>query len=128
MKLLLDTHVFLWWATEPEKLSPRAALLCADERNTLHISVASIWEMQIKADLGKLTLSCPLDALIQEQQQHNGLVVLPVLAHHVYALKQLAPIHKDPFDRLLIAQSKTEDMVLLSADGLFKHYDVAVMW
>lgn len=84
--------------------------------------------MQIKADLGKLTLFYPLDALIQEQQQHNGLVVLPVLAHHVYTLKQLAPIHKDPFDRILIAQSKAEDMVLLSADSFFKHYDVAVIW
>jgi PIN domain nuclease of toxin-antitoxin system len=128
MKLLLDTHPFLWWATEPENLSPRVSVLCADERNTLHISVASIWEMQIKADLGKLSLSCPLNELIQEQQQHNGLVVLPAQAQHVYALKHLPPIHKDPFDRLLIAQTKVEEMVLLSADGFFKHYDVAVMW
>lgn len=128
MKLLLDTHVFLWWATEPEKLSPLTAALCADERNSLHISVASIWEMQIKADLGKLSLSCPLDQLIKEQQLQNGLLVLPVQAHHVYALKQLQPIHKDPFDRLLIAQTKAEDIVLLSADGFLKHYDVAVMW
>ncbi len=76
MKLLLDTHVFLWWATEPEKLSPLTAALCADERNSLHISVASIWEMQIKADLGKLSLSCPLDQLIKEQQLQNGLLVV----------------------------------------------------
>jgi len=128
MKLLLDTHVFLWWATEPEKLSPVVAALCADKRNSLHISVASIWEMQIKADLGKLSLSCPLNELIRKQQQHNYLSVLPVQVHHVYALKQLPPIHKDPFDRLLIAQTKVEDMVLLSADGFFKQYDVAVMW
>jgi len=84
--------------------------------------------MQIKADLGKLSLSCPLDELIREQQQHNYLSVLPVQVHHVYALKQLPPIHKDPFDRLLIAQTKVEDMVLLSADGFFRQYDVAVMW
>lgn len=84
--------------------------------------------MQIKSDLGKLTLSDPLDKMIKEQQQTNNLILLPIQASHVYALKKLPAFHKDPFDRLLIAQTKSEEMVLISADGLFKHYDVTVAW
>ena len=105
MKLLLDTHIFIWWADQPEKLSQVALSALEDEANELLLSVASVWEMQIKIQLGKLKISLPLSELIKNQQESNGLTVLPVALPHVLALNTLPFHHKDPFDRLLIAQS-----------------------
>jgi len=105
MKLLLDTHIFIWWADQPETLSPDALSALEDEANELLLSVASVWEMQIKIQLGKLKLSLPLKDLLKNQQETNDLTVLPVTLTHVLALDALPFHHKDPFDRLLIAQS-----------------------
>ncbi|MBK9600358.1 MAG: type II toxin-antitoxin system VapC family toxin [Anaerolineales bacterium] len=85
MKLLLDTHTFLWWDSEPEKLSRRALELCQNPENTLVLSVASIWEMQIKIQLGKLQIKIPLEEMIS-QQQKNGIEILPVEASHIFSL------------------------------------------
>jgi PIN domain nuclease of toxin-antitoxin system len=79
MKLLLDTHAFIWWDSEPAKLSPQVLSLCQDRQNTLLLSVASVWEMQIKLQMGKLKLALPLAELIESQQQTNNLQILPVL-------------------------------------------------
>jgi PIN domain nuclease of toxin-antitoxin system len=128
MKLLLDTHTFLWWATEPTKLSPQIHALCSDTKNDLFLSVASIWEMQIKQDLGKLILKTSLSKMVDEQKTKNSLLILSVQPDHVFGLSGLPTVHKDPFDRILIAQARFEDMILLSVDGVFKQYEVKVIW
>ena len=127
MKLLLDTHIFLWWADQPEKLSQAALSALQDEANELILSVASVWEMQIKIQLGKLKLSLPLKELIKNQQETNDLTVSPVALTHVLALDALPFHHKDPFDRLLIAQSIEEDLTLVSADSQFSAYSVNLL-
>lgn len=128
MRLLLDTHVFIWWDSEPAKLSPRVLALCQDKENTLLLSVASAWEIQFKMQLGKLKLHLPLSHLIQGQQETNALEVLPITLNHALALDALPPHHKDPFDRLLLAQSTVEDLVLVRKDSVFKNYPVEVVW
>lgn len=128
MKLLLDTHAFIWWANEPEKLSQKALIACKDDSNSLILSVISVWEMQIKTQLGKLKISRPVEQLIETQQQGNGLQVLPVELAHVLGLSSLPSHHKDPFDRLLIAQTKVEGATLVSADAIFSSYGVNVLW
>jgi len=127
MKLLLDTHIFIWWADQPEKLSPAALSALEDEANELLLCVASVWEMQIKIQLGKLKLSLPLKELIKSQQETNELTLLPVALTHVLALDALPLHHKDPFDRLLIAQSTEEDLTLVSADSQFSAYPAKLL-
>src|SRR5207249_3885037 len=100
MKLLLDTHTFIWWDGDPGKLSPKALALCKDPANTMLFSVASAWEIQIKVRLGKLDLDSPLANIISNQQALNQLEVLPVNLVHVLALDNLPGHDKDPFDRL----------------------------
>jgi PIN domain nuclease of toxin-antitoxin system len=128
MKLLLDTHTFIWWDSEPAKLSPQVLALCQDRTNSLLLSVASIWEMQIKLQLGKLKLDLPLVEIIEGQQQRNNIEVLPVALAHVLALQNLPPHHKDPFDRLLIAQANVEGATLLCNDPVFAKYPVNTLW
>jgi PIN domain nuclease of toxin-antitoxin system len=127
MKLLLDTHIFIWWADQPEKLSPAALSALEDEANELLLSVASVWEMQIKIQLGKLKLSLPLKELVKTQQQTNDITISPVELTHVLALDALPFHHKDPFDRLLIAQSIEEDLTLVTADSQFSAYSVKLL-
>lgn len=127
MKGLLDTHTFIWWDTQPSKLSARALAFLHDPANTLLVSVVSVWEMLIKSKLAKLTLNAPLASIVA-QQQANGIQVLPVVLDHIWALEILPLHHKDPFDRLLIAQANVEGAVLLSADPVFAQYPVTVLW
>jgi PIN domain nuclease of toxin-antitoxin system len=128
MNLLLDTHVFLWLNDTPEKLSPVALAACQDENNTLFLSLASAWEIQIKQQLGKLELSENLHTLVSTQQQQNGLQLLPIDLAHIEALSQLPTVHRDPFDRLLIAQSIQQHMQIVSADQVFTNYPVKLIW
>jgi PIN domain nuclease of toxin-antitoxin system len=127
MKLLLDTHTFIWMDSEPDKLSPRIRELCQDTENILLVSVASIWEIQIKSQLGKLKLKTPLPDIIR-QQKENGIEILPIEPNHIFALEALPNHHKDPFDRLLIAQAIVEDAVLLTADPLIQQYPIKTEW
>jgi PIN domain nuclease of toxin-antitoxin system len=127
MKLLLDTHIFIWWADHPEKLSATTLSALEDESNELLLSVASVWEMQIKIQLGGLTLSLPLREVLRTQQETNDLTISPVTLTHVLALDALPIHHKDPFDRLLIAQSIEEDLTLVSADSQFSSYSVKLL-
>jgi len=124
MKLLLDTHVFIWWDSEPSKLSQHALALCQDRANELLLSMASVWEMQIKFQLGKLDLAVPLDKLIQRQQELNGVEMLPITLQHVLALHNLPQHHRDPFDRLLVAQSNVENVRLVTNDPMIVKYPV----
>jgi PIN domain nuclease of toxin-antitoxin system len=128
MRLLLDTHTFIWWDSDPEKLSSKALALCQDRSNTILLSVVSVWEMQIKSQLGKLKLKSPLREVVESQCKTNGLEVLPIDLEHVLALQTLPTPHKDPFDRLLIAQANAEKAILVSNDPLFEQYPVRVMW
>src|ERR1700730_266071 len=127
MKLLLDTHICIWWAAQPKNLSPAALSALEDETNELLLSVASVWEMQIKIQLGKLKLSLPLRELVKNQQETNNLTVSPVGLPHVLALEALPFHHKDPFDRLLIAQSIEEGLTLVTADSQFSAYSVKLL-
>lgn len=127
MRLLLDTQIFVWWDSEPEKIPLRLLQLCEDPDHTLVLSVASVWEMQIKAQLGKLDMGRPLAEIITEHQQENLLELLPVELVHVLALSQLPLHHKDPFDRLIIAQAIAEQLTLLSVDRILAEYPVSIV-
>lgn len=122
----MDTQIFIWWDSEPEKLPAGVLRICEDEANTLVLSVASVWEMQIKMQLGKLDLERPLHEIIHEQERSNRVELLPVEAQHVFGLQQLSFYHKDPFDRLLIAQAIIEDMPVLSVDSVFAQYPIRI--
>jgi PIN domain nuclease of toxin-antitoxin system len=128
MNLLLDTHAFIWWDSEPNKLSPKSLALCQDRANTVLLSVTSVWEMQIKLQLGRLRLKFPLAEIVESQQQANNIEVLPILLTHVLALDNLPNYHKDPFDRLLIAQANVEGALLVSNDPVITKYPVEVVW
>lgn len=127
MSLLLDTHAFIWWASAPEKL-PAALLqrLMGDE--PLLLSIASLWEMQIKIRLGKLSLHQPLRRVVEEQQAANGIRLLPIEPRHLWALDGLPAAHGDPFDRLLIAQAHCDELILVSRDQAFDAYPIRRCW
>jgi len=127
MRLLLDTHAFIWWDKDPARLSPRVLALCRDSTNLLALSFASVWEMQIKTQLGKLDLRVPLNVLIAEQRA-NGVQFLPITLSHIFALEGMPRHHGDPFDRILIAQANAEHMALVSRDRAFGDYLVDVIW
>ncbi len=127
MKGLLDPHAFIWWDSDPSKLSAAALAFLQAPSNTVLLSVVSVWEMLIKLQLGKLALGVALRTILA-QQQANGVQVLPVTLDHVLAVEGLPTPHKDPFDRLLIAQANVEGAVLVSADAIFAQYPVNVLW
>jgi PIN domain nuclease of toxin-antitoxin system len=128
VKLLLDTHTFIWWDSAPAKLSAAALALCGDPANQLVLSVTSLWEIQIKGQLGKLDIRLPLAEIVAHQQETNGLVILPIVQAHVLALEALPLHHRDPFDRLLVAQALVEGAALVSADPVLKAYSVDIRW
>lgn len=128
MRLLLDTHTFIWWDIEPARLSPRALMLCQDPQNQLILSVASVWEMEIKTQLGKLHFDKPLADMIADQQRANKLEILPIMLAHALVIGALPLVHRDPFDRLLIAQAKVESIPIISRDENFTAYPVSVEW
>ena len=128
MRLLLDTHTLLWWQTDPTELSHTALQAMKNVENDIFLSVVNSWEMQIKAQLGKLTLPRPLPDLIQRQLDQNGFGLLHVISEHIYELDAMPLHHKDPFDRLLIAQARHEGLTLLTRDPKFKKYEVDLLW
>jgi PIN domain nuclease of toxin-antitoxin system len=128
MKLLFDTHAFIWWDSAPANLPASVLALCQDPTNTLLLSVASAWEMQIKSHLGKLKFASPLGDIIANQQQTNSLEILSVTLDHVLSLETLPDHHKDPFDRLLVAQALVEEATLISNDPIIQQYPVKLIW
>lgn len=127
MKLLLDAHAFVWWASDPAKLSSKALAQCLNPANIVLFSVASIWEIQIKNQLGKLTLAKSLPDIVATQQA-NQFQLISITLEHVLALYALPIHHRDPFDRILIAQATIEDAVLVSHDPLIAQYPVKEFW
>ena len=130
MRFLLDTQAFIWWDTKSAQLSPRARSLCDDSANTMVLSIASAWEMQIKIQIGKMQLAVPLATMIDDQRRSNGLELLPIALPHVLELSNLPSLsdHKDPFDRIIIAQAIVERIPLMSIDPVFSRYPVTVLW
>ena len=128
MKYLLDTHAFIWRDNNPAKLSMKVRTICIDRANELLLSIACVWEMQIKMQLGKLTLPSPLANMITAQQAANAVQLLPVELPHVLELSSLPDHHKDPFDRLLISQARIERAQLISDDPQIAKYPVTVVW
>ena len=128
MKILLDTHAFLWWITDDAQLSEVAGNLIQDSRNHLYWSAASSWEVSIKYALGRLPLPEEPAQFIMEELEKNQIQSLPIKDEHAFHAGQLPRHHKDPFDRMLIAQARIESLMLLSCDSVFKYYDVNVNW
>jgi PIN domain nuclease of toxin-antitoxin system len=121
MKLLLDTHLLLWAAGEPQRLSKQARTLIANPDNELLFSAASLWEVAIKRGLGREDFK--VDArLLRRGLLDNGYSELPIISDHVVATESLPPLHKDPFDRILVAQATVEGVTLLTTDSLVSQY------
>ena len=121
MKLLLDTHLLLWAAGEPKRLSKQARTLIDNPDNELLFSAASLWEVVIKRGLGREDFA--VDArLLRRGLLDNGYSELPIVSDHVVAIDSLPPIHKDPFDRILVAQATVEGVTLLTNDSLVSQY------
>ena len=121
MKLLLDTHLLLWTAGEPDRLSTEARNLISDQENELFFSAASLCEIAIKRGLGRNDFQ--VDArLLRRGLLDNGYSELPIGSEHVVAIENLPPIHKDPFDRILIAQAMVEGITILTSDSLVAQY------
>lgn len=128
MRYLFDTHTFIWWDSTPSELSEKACTVCENDQNELVLSVTSLWEMQIKHQLGKLELGLGIDKMVQEQRMANGIKVLDCKSRHVYELGSLPDYHSDPFDRMLVAQARTEDLILLTGDQKIHKYPVEWQW
>jgi PIN domain nuclease of toxin-antitoxin system len=128
VKLLLDTHAFLWWVEGTPALGRRARAAVADPDNEIFFSVASCWELAIKLSLGKLRVTQRLDRFIPEQLTVNGFSLFPVELRHVIGVADLPFHHRDPFDRLLAAQALQDQLAIVSADRVFGRYGVTIVW
>ena len=128
MKLLLDTHAFLWINEDSGRLSQTVKDLCCSGEHEFYLSMASPWEMQIKNQLGKLSLVMPIEELVNKNRQQNNIQLLPIDLAHISNLEQLPAHHKDPFDRIIIAQAIIEGLTIVTVDHVFSDYSVPVIW
>jgi PIN domain nuclease of toxin-antitoxin system len=128
MKALLDTHAFLWWVTNAPQLSSTVKSLLSDRNNQIFFSAASGWEIAIKAQLKKLELPELPEVYITQQLEINSFQVLPINLRHTLQTYYLPNHHKDPFDRILVAQSQVEELPLLTLDAKIAQYGVSVIW
>jgi PIN domain nuclease of toxin-antitoxin system len=124
MRILLDSHAFLWWLAEDPKLSADARKAVADPSSIIHVSAATVWELSIKAALGKLDLD---GADLVEEIGENDFVELPMTARHSLAAATLPRHHGDPFDRMLIAQAQLEDLTIATRDPAFRAYGISIL-
>jgi len=116
VKLLLDTHVWLWWNSAPERLAPRVLRQIEDPRNDVFLSAASVWEIAIKRRLGKLALPEPVGAYVARRLESDPVTPLAVSHGHAAGVETLEPLHRDPFDRVLVVQARHEGFRLLTVD------------
>ena len=128
MRALLDNHAFLWWITNDPRLSKKVREIISDGENELFLSVASGWEMAIKAGLGRLQLPSNLEHFILEQMALNAIESLPVQMSHALHVYKLPAHHRDPFDRMLIAQAQLQNLPILTVDPQIARYSVKVIW
>jgi PIN domain nuclease of toxin-antitoxin system len=127
MKYLLDTHTFLWYFEDSEKLSETTASIIEDTSVQKYVSIASLWEFSVKYSMGKLRFDGGL-AHLWQMGSKNGFTILPIMLPHLVGIIPLPFIHRDPFDRLLIAVATADDMTLLTADENIRKYDVPTVW
>jgi PIN domain nuclease of toxin-antitoxin system len=127
MKLLLDTHAFLWFVDDSPRLSAQAKALLESDVELL-ISMASLWEIAVKNSIGKLTLAQPYETFIRQQLAQNSIEILPIKVAHLSVICTLPFHHRDPFDRLLLAQALVEQLPVVSADTVFDMYAVERLW
>ncbi len=128
MNALLDTHVFLWWINDDPHLPVYIRSIIADSRNELFFSAASCWEIAIKCRLGRIKLPQKPDMFIIDQLAKNAVQSLPVYVSHALFECNLPALHRDPFDRMLVSQSKIEKMPIITGDPLIKQYKISVIW
>ena len=128
MRVLVDTHVFLWWVEGDRALPVKARAALADQDNECLFSLVSVWELAIKAGLGKLKLALPVQRYVIEHVAANGFRMLDFQMAHVGRVESLASHHGDPFDRLLIAQALEEKIPVVTADPVFRDYGVKRIW
>ncbi|MBD3385391.1 PIN domain-containing protein [candidate division KSB1 bacterium] len=128
MRYLLDTHALLWIVGDDSRLSRKVRRLYLDESNEMLFSMAGIWEMAIKISLGKLHLPATLSDFVREHIRGNKIDILSIELGHLYQLERLEYYHRDPFDRLLIAQAMSENITIISSDGVFERYPVQRIW
>ena len=128
MPYLLDTHVLIWWITADHRLSTRAKSLIKSHRSIICWSVASSWEVSIKYALGRLEFDDPPERLIPSELKRNQIETVTIRNRHAFLAGRLPVHHKDPFDRMLIAQARIESFGIISNDSKFKLYDVEVYW
>lgn len=128
MRVLLDTHAFIWWVTDDSQLSSIAYKIITDPSNELFLSSASAWEIVIKVRLGKLSLPEPPETYIPSRLKINRFQSLPIQMVHALQVANLPDLHRDPFDRIIIAQSQVENMAILTVDSQIIQYPVDVIW
>jgi PIN domain nuclease of toxin-antitoxin system len=128
MKLLLDTHALLWMLSDAPELSATAKAAISDARQDKLLSVASLWEITIKVGLQKLTLGQPLHMFFKRLEIGHFIQLLPIETEHLLRLESLSQYHRDPFDRLIIAQALSEDCTLVSSDSTLDAYGVSRLW
>ncbi len=128
MRVLLDMHTFLWFIEADRLLSISARTIMEDSATEVYLSIASAWEMAIKISIGKLILRGPIEEVIAQQQRDNDITLLDITVSHIARLTTLPIHHRDPFDRLLIAQAMTENLPIVSVDSAFDAYAVTRLW
>src|SRR5438128_1556979 len=128
MKALLDTHTFLWWVQNDPRLSDRVREIMSDISTTLYLSAASGWAIAIKTQLGKLQVFSNLEEFIAEQLRLNDIDTLPITLRHGLHVATLPPHHRDPFDRMLVAQCQLEHLPMLTADTQIAKYAIQTIW
>jgi PIN domain nuclease of toxin-antitoxin system len=128
MRYLLDTSIWLWSVGSVDKINKQGRDLLADGKQEIYLSAASSWEISIKAASGKLQLPGSPASYVPKRLAEQGIIPLPILHQHSLAVYDLPKHHSDPFDRLLIAQAQMEEMVVLTADSVFRSYQVAIVW
>lgn len=128
MKLLLDTHAFLWFIEGNQNLGLTAKNAIESSTNQRYLSIASLWEIAIKVSIGKLEIGMTLTELVNRQVYGNAIDLLEIQSQHLDTLAALPFHHKDPFDRLILSQGLTENIAIITKDGLFANYPVTLIW
>jgi PIN domain nuclease of toxin-antitoxin system len=127
MRILIDTQAFIWFVENDKQLPVKIKKELEDSGNSIIISIASLWEMVIKMSLDKLQMGCDIEEMI-DKIYLNGFEILPILPIHIIKLSKLDYIHRDPFDRIIISQSLSEDFQIVSSDRIFDDYGVRRKW
>jgi PIN domain nuclease of toxin-antitoxin system len=127
VRVLLDTHVFLWAVTDDPRLRPTHRALYVDKSHDFYLSIASVWEIVIKAGLGKLPIPSPVAEYVQRQMEKNRVALLGIQTRHLTRLEELRPVHRDPFDRMIVAQALVEGMAVMTVDPVVARYGVEIL-